>query len=389
MPPCLRSRSAAIGTGAGSSPFDDFMPWQGMEEYNIINSAVVQKGQSDSPHVLRYDGLYPRFYYKIVYNSSQSKDLLLRCKRAVHRLCQTPVSGRYVGHYNTISGYASKSGANPLTNITRATARANSEKKGSKGGSSTIMRRGARSGLKYLVEYANWDSQSKIGNDIVGNSSLQKTGTTDSMTYHTGTVRFRQDRLWRRTVSRHWEASGAMSMTGLTASASTTARLISAPIRRSTQTIQSTNYGGWAQPAERPAISKRSETARPYQGICSDGNRWRQHDHVPDYGASVSRHSVFSASAAAGLMLRTAACSFFDGDCNFVPRGARSSARASPTSPNRGPGAARWTSRFQSGIVYALARQRHSIYPVAKRGAYIFLNNAFRYFLPFSGLLSA
>lgn len=31
--------NAALGTGTGSSPFDSFMPWAGMEEYNIINSS--------------------------------------------------------------------------------------------------------------------------------------------------------------------------------------------------------------------------------------------------------------------------------------------------------------------------------------------------------------
>ena len=71
--------------------------------------------------------------------------------------------------------------------MTRATARTNSRKKGSKWQQYDYASWCAV-WLLYLVEYANWDSQSKIGNGIVGNSSLQKTGTTDGMTYHTGTV---------------------------------------------------------------------------------------------------------------------------------------------------------------------------------------------------------
>jgi hypothetical protein len=40
----------------------------------------------------------------------------------------------------------------------------------------------------YLVEFANWDSQSIIGRGYVdGNSSQITTGRTDSMIYHTGT----------------------------------------------------------------------------------------------------------------------------------------------------------------------------------------------------------
>lgn len=139
--------SAAIGTGAGSSPFDAFMPWQGMEEYNIINGAVsYKKGQSGFSRT-SYDTMVfiPEFYYKIVYNSSQSKIYYYVANAPFTGFAKHPGSGRYVGRYNTISGYASKSGANPLTNITRATARTNSRKRAASG-SSTIMRRGARSG---------------------------------------------------------------------------------------------------------------------------------------------------------------------------------------------------------------------------------------------------
>ena len=32
----------AVGTGAGSSPFDNYLPWSGMDEYNIINNAVLR-----------------------------------------------------------------------------------------------------------------------------------------------------------------------------------------------------------------------------------------------------------------------------------------------------------------------------------------------------------
>ena len=39
----------AVGTGSGSSPFDSYMPWMGMEEYNIINTSgkvLNKKGES-------------------------------------------------------------------------------------------------------------------------------------------------------------------------------------------------------------------------------------------------------------------------------------------------------------------------------------------------------
>ncbi len=166
---------------------------------------------------------------------------------------------------------------------------------------------------------------------------------------------------------------GAMSMTGLTASTSTTARLISAPIRRSTQTIRPPTTRRLGSACRAAAISKRSETARP-----SHGHLFRREPVAaarPTCQTTCTRilAGVFSASAATpGMMLRAAACSFSVATA-IRPTRARASARASFTSPNGGPGAAAPVGfRFQSGAFYALARQRHSLYIRAKRGAYIF-----------------
>ena len=41
-------------------------------------------------------------------------------------------------------------------------------------------------GLLYLVEFADWDSQKKIGPGIVNDTAAHKTGETDAMVYHTG-----------------------------------------------------------------------------------------------------------------------------------------------------------------------------------------------------------
>lgn len=181
--------SPAVGTGAGSSPFDAFMPWQGMEEYNIVNGAVsYKKGQSGFSRT-SYDTMVfiPEFYYKIVYNSSQSKVYFYVANAAFTGFSKHPGSGRYVGKYNTITGYYSKSGTSTLRNMTRATARTNSRNKGT-GWHQYDYASWCAVWLLYLVEFASWDSQGKIGNGIVGDSSLANTGSTDSMTYHTGTV---------------------------------------------------------------------------------------------------------------------------------------------------------------------------------------------------------
>ena len=183
------SPSPALGTGSGSSPFDTLLPWLGMEEYNIINNAVsYKKGQSGFSRT-SYDTMVfiPEFYYKIVYDSANSKIYYYVANTSFTGFAKHPGSGRYVGRYNTISDYASKSGANPLTAITRAAARTNSRNKGGKWQQYDYASWCAV-WLLYLVEFANWDSQSKIGQGICETVSSQKTGTTDSMTYHTGTA---------------------------------------------------------------------------------------------------------------------------------------------------------------------------------------------------------
>lgn len=43
--------------------------------------------------------------------------------------------------------------------------------------------------MLYLVEFADWNSQTKIGYGCGDNLSPQTTGTSDAMPYHTGTMR--------------------------------------------------------------------------------------------------------------------------------------------------------------------------------------------------------
>jgi hypothetical protein len=43
--------------------------------------------------------------------------------------------------------------------------------------------------LLYIVEFANWNSQTCIGYGCGNNSSKQNTGSSDSMPYHTGTMK--------------------------------------------------------------------------------------------------------------------------------------------------------------------------------------------------------
>ena len=309
--------SAAIGTGAGSSPFDDFMPWQGMEEYNIINGAVsYKKGQSGFSRT-SYDTMVfiPEFYYKIVYNSSQSKIYYYVANAPFTGFSKHPGSGRYVGRYNTIASYYSKSGANPLTNITRATARTNSRNKGSKWQQYDYASWCAV-WLLYLVEYANWDSQSKIGNGIVGNSSLQKTGTTDSMTYHTGTVasaRTGYGGVQYRGIENPW-GNVYDWIDGINFN-SRAAYICTDPSKYADDT--STNYtsAGLSLPSSGNIKTLGNCTALPWAFIPT-GTGGSGTTYVPDYVYSYSGWCVLCVGGYSGNVAAGCGLFFFSGYCN-------------------------------------------------------------------------
>lgn len=180
--------SPAVGTGSGSSPFDAYAPWKDMAEYNIINNAIsYKKGTSGFSRSSNDTVVYiPVFYFKIV--DADSKRYFYIADNAISGFTKHPGSGRYVGRYTTASGYVTKSGLAPLTSITRATARSNSANKGSKWWQWDVATWNAIQML-YIVEFADWDSQSKIGKGFVDGSSssdIISSGGTDSMTYHTG-----------------------------------------------------------------------------------------------------------------------------------------------------------------------------------------------------------
>lgn len=180
--------SPAVGTGNGSSPFDSLLPWSGMEEYNVVNGAVTLKKGDDGFSRSGNDTVVfiPEFYFKIVNDAASSKRYFYISDHPKDGFEKHPGSGRYVGRYNTISGYYSKSGAAPLVSMTRAAARSGSKAKGSKWGQYDFASWNAV-WLLYLVEYADWNSQSCIGRGWSdGNSAAINTGGTDSMVYHTG-----------------------------------------------------------------------------------------------------------------------------------------------------------------------------------------------------------
>ena len=188
----------AVGTGSGSSPFDNYMPWMGMEEYNIINTSgkvLNKKGESGFTRTninLPVMVKIPEFYYKIERVGSIFRYYV--ADGPVDGLSLHPGSGdNYLGRYEAgeaSSGtmgliLASYSGTTPSVSKTRSTFRDYARNMAS-GFQLRDIAAWCAYDLLYLVEYADWDGQKKIAQGLVNNPSVNKTGLTDAMVYHTG-----------------------------------------------------------------------------------------------------------------------------------------------------------------------------------------------------------
>lgn len=187
----------AVGTGSGSSPFDKYMPWMEMEEYNIEAETGMRtkKGNSNftrtqptKPVLVKI----PEFYYKV-----EKSGTIFRYYVAdgpVDEFHLHPGSGCYVARYEAIGSNNSSLGSflgsysstlAPSTRQTRYTYRTRARNMAS-GFQLYDFAAWCAVGLLYLVEFADWDSQKKMGQGIVNDADSHKTGETDSMVYHTG-----------------------------------------------------------------------------------------------------------------------------------------------------------------------------------------------------------
>ena len=173
----------AVNGGSGSSPFDNCSPWKDMTIVDNSNAGKVVK--------------IPKFYYKWTRTGSKMK--LQIADGYVDGFYVSPAhadrgDGKgerdfvYVGRYHCgASNYKSVSGVKPEANHTRAEFRSSIHNLGS-----TIWQWDYATlitiQMLYLVEFADWNSQAKIGYGCGNNSGTENMGSTDSMQYHTGTM---------------------------------------------------------------------------------------------------------------------------------------------------------------------------------------------------------
>ena len=179
----------AVGTGSGSSPFDSYMPWMGMEEVDIDASGRVYPANRTSPSSATCVKI-PQFYYKVEKSGNIFRYYV--ADGPLDGFSLHPGSESYIARYE---GYlVNKSGGQALcsysntpakTGLTRAEFR-NYAKNFASNAQLYDFAAWCAVGLLYRVEYADWGSQEKINRGIVNDSSVHKTGETDAMVYHTG-----------------------------------------------------------------------------------------------------------------------------------------------------------------------------------------------------------
>lgn len=184
----------AVSTGAGSSPFDNFMPWSGMKECNLNADGSVQAWKGDSAfsrenaEVMVY---IPEFYF--AFREDFPKKYFYIADGPAAGTVKHPGSGKYVGRYHMMSSGHSVTGKAALVSTTRAAFRTLAKSLGAKFHLYDFATYCAIVWL-YLIEFADWDSQSKIGSGVnTYYSEPQPSGKTDSMSYHTGKYKIGTD----------------------------------------------------------------------------------------------------------------------------------------------------------------------------------------------------
>jgi len=174
-------------SGNGSSPFDNILPWSGMKRYNVVNGQIIPDTDPSFDESTHDTVVYiPEFYYTAYKDTTNSKWLWAVSPTAKEGYCKHPGSGRYIGRFHTggtSSGAYSKSGVAPLTNTSQTDFRTYSA---AKGAGWRMMDLAAWSAIQllYLVEFAHFDSQTKLGGGW-NTGSVGSMGGTGSALYHT------------------------------------------------------------------------------------------------------------------------------------------------------------------------------------------------------------
>ena len=162
--------TASVGTAAGHSDFDSCYPWSAMTRETLSTGDVMVK--------------IPEFWFER--KVTNGVETIRIADKTVAGFTKHPGSGKYVGAYKTSSNNKSVKNAAPTVSQTRATMRTNAKSKGAGWGLIDVAVSSAIQML-YLVEFADNDSQAKIGRGYCdGNSGALNTGSCDNVPNLTG-----------------------------------------------------------------------------------------------------------------------------------------------------------------------------------------------------------
>lgn len=175
-------------TEVGSSPFDNIMPWAGMRMCNIIDGEIEYWQGDPQFSETDYDTMVyiPDFWYKAEKNTDTSKWNWSISPSEKEGYAKHPGSGRYISRFHlsgSDSALFSKSGFLPIGSITRADFRTYSHNKGDNWWLCDMATWSAIQ-LLYLIEFANFNSQAKLGNGPTGPGNIAS-GDTTGASYHT------------------------------------------------------------------------------------------------------------------------------------------------------------------------------------------------------------
>ena len=173
----------AVAGGTGSSPFDNIMPWFGMVRSTDPNAGEVVA--------------IPKFYFKWETDGTKATGLKISMEKkpgfntSPSHMDRGDGKGErdiiYVGRYHSCDTNKSTTGQRPKASITRSAARTAAHSLGSNMWQFDFATR-VTIWMLYLVEFADWNSQAKIGYGGGNKSSVENVGASDAMQYHTGTM---------------------------------------------------------------------------------------------------------------------------------------------------------------------------------------------------------
>lgn len=172
----------AVNNGSGSSPFDNLQPWAGMVKSNDSAAGVLVA--------------IPKFWYKWTKSGNTLKLQIADGETAGFKVSPAHADrgdGKgerdvvYVGRYHCAGGYKSTTNAAQQVSITRSSARSGIHNLGTTIWQFDYAMR-VTIQMLYLVEYADWNSQAKIGYGCSASGNKENNGKTDAMQYHTGTT---------------------------------------------------------------------------------------------------------------------------------------------------------------------------------------------------------